>query len=107
MFGSPPPIGGYHIPRAASAHSFLDDGRLGSPSPYSVEGAASVAMLEKIIREMVTKEGQERLLGTLNELFEKSSKDNVEAAKKVEELADFIKEKSESQAMVPLSFGPD
>ncbi|KAM0704542.1 hypothetical protein Q7P35_008776 [Cladosporium inversicolor] len=107
MFGSPPPIGGYHVPRAASAHSFLDDGRLGSPSPYSVEGAASVAMLEKIIREMVTKEGQERLLGTLNELFEKSSKDNVEAAKKVEELADFIKEKSESQAMVPLSFGPD
>ncbi|GAB7324928.1 hypothetical protein MBLNU13_g08741t1 [Cladosporium sp. NU13] len=108
MFGSPPPLGGgYHVPRAASAHSFLDDGRLGSPSPYSVEGAASVAMLEKIIREMVTKEGQERLLNTLNELFEKSSKDNVEAAKKVEELADFIKEKSESQAMVPMTFGAD
>lgn len=108
LFSSPPPVGSaYHVPRAASAHSFLDDGRLGSPSPYSVEGAASVAMLEKIIREMVTKEGQERLLGTLNELFEKSSKDNIEAAKKVEELADFIKEKSESQAMVPLSFGAD
>jgi hypothetical protein len=107
LFSSPPPVGGYHLPRAASAHSFLDDGRLGSPSPYSVEGAASVAMLEKIIREMVTKEGQERLLGTLNELFEKSSKDNVEAAKKVEELADFIKEKSESQAMVPMTFGAD
>jgi hypothetical protein len=108
LFSSPPPVaGGYHLPRAASAHSFLDDGRLGSPSPYSVEGAASVAMLEKIIREMVTKEGQERLLGSLSELFEKSSKDNVEAAKKVEELADFIKEKSESQAMVPLTFGAD
>ena len=108
LFSSPPPVGsGYHVPRAASAHSFLDDGRLGSPSPYSVEGAASVAMLEKIIREMVTKEGQERLLGTLNELFEKSSKDNVEAARKVEELADFIKEKSESQAMVPMTFGAD
>jgi len=107
MFNSPPPVGGYHLPRAASAHSFLDDGRIGSPSPYSVEGAASVAMLEKIIREMVTKEGQERLLGTLNELFEKSSKDNVEAARKVEELADFIKKKSESQALVPLTFGPD
>jgi chromosome segregation ATPase len=107
MFSSPPPVGSYHLPRAASAHSFLDDGRIGSPSPYSVEGAASVAMLEKIIREMVTKEGQERLLGTLNELFEKSSKDNVEAAKKVEELAEFIKKKSESQALVPLTFGPD
>ncbi|OTA35798.1 hypothetical protein BTJ68_04025 [Hortaea werneckii EXF-2000] len=62
----------------------------GSPSPYSVEGAASVAMLEKIIREMVTKEGQERLLGTLSELLDKSQKENVEAAKKVEELSDFI-----------------
>jgi chromosome segregation ATPase len=107
MFSSPPPVGGYHLPRAASAHSFLDDGRMGSPSPYSVEGAASVAMLEKIIREMVTKEGQERLLGTLNELFEKSSKDNVEAARKVEELAEFIKKKSESQALVPMTFGAD
>jgi chromosome segregation ATPase len=107
MFSSPPPVGSYHLPRAASAHSFLDDGRIGSPSPYSVEGAASVAMLEKIIREMVTKEGQERLLGTLNELFEKSSKDNVEAAKKVEELAEFIKKKSESQALVPMTFGAD
>ena len=107
MFSSPPPVGSYHLPRAASAHSFLDDGRIGSPSPYSVEGAASVAMLEKIIREMVTKEGQERLLGTLNELFEKSSKDNVEAARKVEELAEFIKKKSESQALVPMAFSAD
>lgn len=108
LFSSPPPVGSnYNLPRAASAHSFLDDGRLGSPSPYSVEGAASVAMLEKIIREMVTKEGQERLLGTLNELFEKSSHDNVEAAKKVEELAEFIKKRSESQALVPMSLGAD
>jgi chromosome segregation ATPase len=107
IFSSPPPVGSYHLPRAASAHSFLDDARIGSPSPYSVEGAASVAMLEKIIREMVTKEGQERLLGTLNELFEKSSKDNVEAARKVEELAEFIKKKSESQALVPMTFGAD
>lgn len=108
FFSSPPPAGSsYHGPRAASAHSFLDDGRMASPSPYSVEGAASVAMLEKIIREMVTKEGQERLLGTLNELFEKSSKDNIEAARKVEELADFIKEKSESQALVPMTTSAD
>ncbi|KAI7534685.1 hypothetical protein KC316_g16478, partial [Hortaea werneckii] len=89
--------------RAASAHSFLDDRMPGSPSPYSVEGAASVAMLEKIIREMVTKEGQERLLGTLSELLDKSQKENVEAAKKVEELSDFIKQISESRALVPVS----
>ncbi|KAM0717885.1 hypothetical protein Q7P37_006217 [Cladosporium fusiforme] len=108
LFSSPPPAGSsYHVPRAASAHSFLDDGRMASPSPYSVEGAASVAMLEKIIREMVTKEGQERLLVTLNEFFERSSKDNTEATRKVEELAEFIKERSESQALVPVTPGVD
>ncbi|KAK4555983.1 hypothetical protein LTR86_006679 [Recurvomyces mirabilis] len=101
-FNSPPSAtkSSWSVPRAASAHSFMDDGRIGSPSPYSVEGAASVAMLEKIIREMVTKEGQERLLSTLSELMEKSQQDNTEAAKKVEELSQFIKERSQSQALV-------
>ncbi|KAF2173995.1 hypothetical protein M409DRAFT_48894 [Zasmidium cellare ATCC 36951] len=100
-FSSPPSASKtYNLPRAASAHSFLDGDRCGSPSPYSVEGAASVAMLEKIIREMVTKDGQERLLSTLSELLDKSRKENVEAAKKVEQLSEFIREKSESQALV-------
>ncbi|KXL44731.1 MAG: hypothetical protein FE78DRAFT_32393 [Acidomyces sp. 'richmondensis'] len=102
-YNSPPSASKtWKLPRAASAHGFLEDGRVGSPSPYSVEGAASVAMLEKIIREMVTKEGQERLLETLSELLEKSQKENSEAAKKVEELAEFIKEKSQSHALVHL-----
>ncbi|WPH00292.1 Chromosome segregation atpase [Acrodontium crateriforme] len=92
-FNSPP-----SAPRAASVGGF--DERVGSPSPYSIEGAASVAMLEKIVREMVTKEGQDRLLSTLSELLDKSRKDNVDAAKKVEELAEFIKEKSHSQSLV-------
>ncbi|KAF2773711.1 hypothetical protein EJ03DRAFT_305273 [Teratosphaeria nubilosa] len=103
-FNSPPSASkAWTVPRAASAHSFLDDGRLGSPSPYSVEGAASVAMLEKIIREMVTKEGQDRLQSCLSELLEKSRKENTDAAKKVEELSEFIKEKSQSQALVAMS----
>ncbi|CAK3908334.1 Hypothetical predicted protein [Lecanosticta acicola] len=101
-FSTPPSASKtFNLPRATSAHSFLDD-RCGSPSPYSVEGAASVAMLEKIIREMVTKDGQERLLSTLSELLEKSREENVEAAKKVEELSAFIREKQESQALVPV-----
>ncbi|USW56485.1 hypothetical protein Slin15195_G098040 [Septoria linicola] len=104
-FGSPPSAGKSHsLPRAASAHSFLDEPRCpGSPSPYSVEGAASVAMLEKIIREMVTKDGQDRLLVTLSELLEKSGKENKDAKKKIEELTEFIRERSESQALVPVS----
>ena len=98
-----PPSASKTLPRAASAHSFLDDARVGSPSPYSVEGAASVAMLEKIIREMVTKEGQERLQTSLSELMEKNSAENSEAAKKVEELSQFIKETSQNQALVHMS----
>jgi len=94
-FNSPPAM-----PRTASHNSFLEPDRVGSPSPYSVEGAASVAMLEKIIREMVTKEGQDRLLSSLSELSDKSTKQNVETAKKVGELASFIKDKSDSQALV-------
>ncbi|KAI9692801.1 MAG: hypothetical protein M1820_009349 [Bogoriella megaspora] len=86
------------LPRIPSFNSFNEE-RIGSPSPFSVEGAASVAMLEKIIREMVTKEGQERLLTTLSEMQDKTSKENVETTKKVEQLAEFIKENS-SKALV-------
>jgi DNA repair exonuclease SbcCD ATPase subunit len=64
------------------------DERMGSPNPYSVEGAASVAMLEKIIREMVTKDGQERLVASLQKLVDKAT---GETAKKVAELAEFVK----------------
>ncbi|PSK56910.1 hypothetical protein B9Z65_6534 [Elsinoe australis] len=90
-YGSPP-----SLPRAASHNSLFDTG---SPSPYSVEGAASVAMLEKIIREMVTKEGQERLLSTLSELTEKSSKMSTEAVTRVNDLAEFIKDKNKNPAL--------
>lgn len=106
VFSSPPSSGtAFNFPRAPSAPSFMEEPRCGSPSPYSVEGAASVAMLEKIIREMVTKEGQERLQSTLAELLEKSRKDNFDAAKKVEELSEFIKSKSQSQALVHVPEG--
>ena len=97
-FGTPPS----QLPRAASANGFFEE-RSSSPSPYSVEGAASVAMLEKIIREMVTKEGQERLQSSLSELLQKNHKENSQAAQKMEELSDFIKEKSQSHALVPFS----
>ncbi|KAJ8611631.1 hypothetical protein MRB53_037855 [Persea americana] len=91
------------MPRVASVPNLAEDSRVGSPSPYSVDGAASIAMLEKVIREMASKEGQERLLLTLNELFEKNSKTNAEAARKVEELATFIKERPVATSLVPVS----
>ena len=100
---SPPSAGkSISLPRIPSPNSFLMENERGSPSPYSVEGAASVAMLEKIIREMVTKDGQERLLSNLSQLLDKYGKESVDksvnTAAKVEELADFIK--CQSQALV-------
>ncbi|OCL01476.1 hypothetical protein AOQ84DRAFT_350600 [Glonium stellatum] len=96
----PGPPKTFSLPRIPSPGSFIIDDRVGSPNPYSVEGAASVAMLEKIIREMVTKDGQERLLATLSTLFDKAKQESGETAKKVTELVEFIKEGSQSQALI-------
>lgn len=81
----------FTLPRIASPSSFFLDDRTGSPNPYSVEGAASVAMLEKIIREMVTKDGQERLINNLQKIVDNA---NGETAKKVTELVEFVKQSS-------------
>ncbi|KAF2201288.1 hypothetical protein GQ43DRAFT_440723 [Delitschia confertaspora ATCC 74209] len=88
----------FTLPRMSSPGGFFMDERIGSPNPYSVEGAASVAMLEKIIREMVTKDGQERLIANLQTLVDKATGDT---AKKVTELVEFIKEGSQNQPIVP------
>lgn len=85
----------FTFPRMPSPSGWADE-RVGSPNPYSVEGAASVAMLEKIIREMVTKDGQDRLVASLQKLVDKAT---GETAKKVTELAEFVKQGSTAQAM--------
>ncbi|KAL1593904.1 hypothetical protein SLS60_010637 [Paraconiothyrium brasiliense] len=87
----------FTLPRIASPSSFFLDDRTGSPNPYSVEGAASVAMLEKIIREMVTKDGQERLITNLQKIVDNA---NGETAKKVTELVEFVKQSSGNNALV-------
>lgn len=80
----------FTFPRMSSPSAWADE-RMGSPNPYSVEGAASVAMLEKIIREMVTKDGQERLIANLQVIVDKA---NGDTAKKVSELVEFVKQGS-------------
>jgi hypothetical protein len=99
-FTTPPNQKTVQLPRIPSPSMFdtLPE-RLGSPSLLSLDGAPSLAMLEKIIREMVTKEGQDRLLTTLNALFDKASKESGETAKKVTELVHFIKD-GQSQALI-------
>jgi hypothetical protein len=85
----------FTFPRISSPGGWVDE-RVGSPNPYSVEGAASVAMLEKIIREMVTKDGQDRLIASLQKLVDKAT---GETAKKVSELAEFVKNGAAAHSM--------
>jgi hypothetical protein len=87
----------FTFPRMSSPGGWAGDG-MGSPNPYSVEGAASVAMLEKIIREMVTKDGQERLIANLQVIVEKA---NGDTAKKVSELVEFVKSGSSVNNLAP------
>ncbi|MCJ1353270.1 MAG: hypothetical protein MMC33_003255 [Icmadophila ericetorum] len=88
------------LPRIPSPTSFsasIDREFANSPSPYSIEGAAGIALLEKILREMGTKEGQERLLLSLSE-FSKSPKGDAsdpELAKKLEEILMSLKKMSD------------
>ena len=86
--------------------------RMGSPSinaselstsSYNIEGAASIALLEKILREMGTKEGQEGLARTLTELkdISKSTKSDPQITKKLEEILNSVKDNTGSRALVP------
>lgn len=77
----------FALPRIPSPTSFaasLDRDDQSTPSLYGTDGSATIGLLEKIIREMSTKEGQDQLLSRLSELAEKLSGFNVE--KKVDDL---------------------
>lgn len=56
------------LPRIASPASFLERELSASPSVVSVDGAASIAMLEKVLREMATRDGQDKLMSTLEKV---------------------------------------
>ena len=102
---SPPGMSkSYSMPRIASPNAFaaaLD--REVSPAPYSTDGAATIALLEKIFREMATKEGQERVMSSLSELqgFPNSADADTATVKKLEEILTFLKDGSTSRALVP------
>ena len=55
----------FTLPRIASPTNFLGSELSASPSVVSVDGAASIAMLEKVLREMATRDGQDKLMSTL------------------------------------------
>ena len=90
------------IPSPASFAATLERDIASSPTPYSTDGAASIALLEKILREMGTKEGQERVLFLLSEAKNKSTIDGSDSTvvKKLEEILEFLKNSTESRALV-------
>ncbi|UNI20215.1 hypothetical protein JDV02_006324 [Purpureocillium takamizusanense] len=98
---SPPHRGSFQLPRIPSPKSFaesIDRASVSTPSLVGVDGPASVAILERILRGLGTKDGQESLVGLLHELSQKVS--GLATASKVDDLARFVREKSHS-AVVP------
>ncbi|KIV79682.1 hypothetical protein PV11_07229 [Exophiala sideris] len=58
----------FGLPRIGSPTSFsvaLERELTASPSLACVDGAASIALLEKVLREMATREGQDKIMTTL------------------------------------------
>lgn len=95
----------FSLPRIPSPTSFsaaLDRDVTASPSIVSSDGAASIALLEKVLREMGTKEGQEKIITTLAEVKSQMPKNSHDPnlTKKLDEVLKFLKEGSASQALV-------
>lgn len=92
----------FSLPRIPSPNSFSALDREIATSSYSMDGAASIALLEKVLREMGTKEGQERLLSSLSELQDRSQLRDSDplVAKKLEEILGFLKEGSAGGVVV-------
>jgi len=97
----------FSLPRIPSpssfAASFDRESLLSTPSLISdAPSPSTVALLEKIIREMGTKEGQDTLLSRLTELADRLS--GMATAEKVEELAQFVKS-NQQRAVIPAASG--
>ncbi|KAK4690788.1 hypothetical protein P7C71_g6083, partial [Lecanoromycetidae sp. Uapishka_2] len=103
---SPPSMSkSFSLPRIPSPNSALAASidREISASPYNMEGAASIALLEKILREMGTKEGQEKVLSMLAALQNqpRSKDSDPTVVKKLEEILSFLRDSTSSKALVP------
>lgn len=98
-------MGKVSLPRIPSPSSFaasIDRETMSTPSLYGPDTPATLALLEKILREMGTREGQELLLSRLAELADKLT--GMASAEKVDELRRFV-ESSQDQSMVATGGG--
>lgn len=96
----------YSVPRMPSPNPFaFDRDSCVSPAPIS-DGSAALALLEKVLREMATKEGEERILELVEELKSRpaATASDKEADTKVtamlEEILNLVKEDPASKALV-------
>ncbi|KAJ5123328.1 hypothetical protein N7448_009425 [Penicillium atrosanguineum] len=103
----------YSVPRMPSPNLFnYDLDFAGSPGPIS-DGSASIALLEKVLREMATKEGEERLLELVDEIKSRpaATASDKESDKKItnmlEEILNLVKEDPSSRALVRAMSTPD
>ncbi|KAI2717559.1 hypothetical protein CBS147332_4439 [Penicillium roqueforti] len=96
----------YSVPRMPSPNPFaFDRESCVSPAPIS-DGSAALALLEKVLREMATKEGEERILEVVEEIksrpatsaSDKDSDNKVTAM--LEEILNLVKEDPASKALV-------
>ncbi|CAI7664162.1 unnamed protein product [Penicillium palitans] len=96
----------YSVPRMPSPNPFaFDRDSCVSPAPIS-DGSAALALLEKVLREMATKEGEERLLELVEEIKSRpaSTASDKDTDNKVtvmlEEILNLVKEDPASKALV-------
>ncbi|KAL8702967.1 MAG: hypothetical protein Q9201_003871 [Fulgogasparrea decipioides] len=92
----------FSLPRMPSPGFGVPLDRELSATPINSDGAASIALLEKVLREMATKDGQEQALASLTELVERPKiiESDPAVSKKLEEILDTLREKQSSQALV-------
>ncbi|PGH10907.1 hypothetical protein AJ80_07350 [Polytolypa hystricis UAMH7299] len=109
--GSPSSRKSYTLPRIPSPNSFaaaMERELTASPGAISTDGSASIALLEKVLREMATKEGQEKLLKIMDEIKARPSEMNTDSSmsKMLEEILNLVKESYGSRALVRSTFPP-
>ncbi|KAG5928190.1 hypothetical protein E4U42_001130 [Claviceps africana] len=90
----PPP----RIPSPKSFADSIDGASISTPSLSGMDTSASLLLLEKIWNALGTKDGQDSLVGLLNELSHKLS--GMATSSKVDELADYIRSQSENAVIL-------
>ncbi|KAJ9309391.1 hypothetical protein DTO217A2_1009 [Paecilomyces variotii] len=98
----------YTLPRIPTPNSFaaaMERELCGSPAPIS-DGSASIALLEKVLREMATQEGQEKLIELVDEIKSRPTKNEADKdadktiTKMLEEILNLVKDESGTRALV-------